>query len=71
MAEEKLYQIEHVQDTTYIDDARDVVEGKRIRYRILDLNEVHHTNVPTMSPQVVKAKLEAEVEERMSLEELG
>jgi len=71
MADEKNFQVERVTDHTYINDAGEPVEGKRVRYRILELNEVHHTNVPSLDPQVVQEQVEQEVISRLALTELG
>lgn len=43
------YEITQTQDYTYLDAANQVIQGKRVWFKIIAYNEVHFVNAPTLS----------------------
>ena len=71
MADEVKFRIERVQNITYLDEARNVVDGFQVTFRMLDFDEVRTVNVPTDDPIDIEAAALLAVERREALASLG
>jgi len=71
MADEVKFRIERVQNVTYLDEARNVVDGFQVTFRMLDFDEVRTVNVPTDDPIEIEAAALLAVERREALASLG
>ena len=71
MADEVKFRIERVQNVTYLDEARNVVDGFQVTFRMLDFDEVRTVNVPTDDPIDIEAAALLAVERREALASLG
>jgi len=65
------YTIEKTSDHTYLDGAGEIVNGKRIRVRLHNFEEIHHLAVPSLSAPVVREAVETLLQQRQELAELG
>ena len=71
MADEVKFRIERVQNITYLDEARNVVDGFQVTFRMLDFDEVRTVNVPTDDPIDIETAALLAVERREALASLG
>ena len=71
MADQPKFRIERVQNVTYLDEARNVVDGFQVTFRMLDFDEVRTVNVPTDDPIDIEAAALLAVERREALAALG
>ena len=71
MADEVKFRIERVQNITYLDEARNVVDGFQVTFRMLDFDEVRTVNVPTDDPIDIESAALLAVERREALASLG
>jgi len=71
MADEVKFRIERVQNVTYLDEARNVVDGFQVTFRLLDFDEVRTVNIPTDDPVDVETSALLAVERREELARLG
>jgi len=71
MADEVKFRIERVQNVTYLDEARNVVDGFQVTFRMLDFDEVRTVNVPTDDPIDIESAALLAVERREALASLG
>jgi len=71
MADEVKFRIERVQNVTYLDEARNVVDGFQVTFRMLDFDEVRTVNVPTDDPIDIETAALLAVERREALASLG
>jgi len=71
MADEVKFRIERVQNVTYLDEARNVVDGFQVTFRMLDFDEVRTVNVPTDDPIDIEGAALLAVERREALASLG
>lgn len=65
------YTIERVSDTTYLDDAGQVVQGVAVRFRLHDFDEVRTVNAANDHPATIENAIEKVVDRRQALAELG
>ena len=66
-----LYEIEKVQDTTYLDDGGRPIRGFGVRFKVPAHNEVHELNVPTADPKTVDKAIKDFIVKRDALSKLG
>ncbi len=65
------YSVTHTEPWTYLNELRNPVQGFRVTFNILPVNEVHTAYVPTLDAPVVKAAIETQVKQREALMALG
>lgn len=65
------FAIENTQNTLYLDKGGQPVNGYRIRVRLLQWDELHDINVPSMDPQVVAEAIQKLIAQRQALADLG
>lgn len=65
------FQIENTQNTLYLDKGGQPVNGYRIRVRLLQWDELHDINVPSLDPPIVAAAVQKLIEQRTALDNLG
>ena len=71
MSDEQVFTIERVSDTTYLDDAGQVVQGVSVQVRLHEYSEVRSVNAPTDDPEMIREKIEQLLERRKLLADLG
>lgn len=64
------YSIDHTAPTVYLDKFGKVVNGFQVSVTLLDFNEAHLLNVPTLEPDTVKAAIKKLLDDRNSLASL-
>jgi hypothetical protein len=65
------YIIEHTQPTVYTDSKGSAVSGFQIEVTFPDFDESHLVNVPKLDKVTVKTAVEALLEQRRELADLG
>jgi len=65
------YRVERTQPTVYIDKGGRAVQGFTVYVHLVDFDEIHELNVPSLSPDVVSEAADRLVEQRTALAELG
>jgi len=65
------YKVERTQPTVYIDKGGRAVQGFTVYVLLIDFDEVHELNVPSLAPDVVSEAAEKLLEQRQALAELG
>ena len=65
------YSVTHTEGWTYLDALRNPVQGFRVTFNILELNETHVVYVPSLAAAPLKAVIEKLVAEREGLIKLG
>lgn len=65
------YAIERTQPTVYLDKGGRAVRGFAVYVLLVDFDEVHEINVPSLSPDIVSEAIESLIEQRTALAGLG
>lgn len=60
----KRYKIEKTSPHTYLDNQGNVVNGTKVDFLLTEYNEYHSINVPTFDALIIKAHIEALLEQR-------
>jgi len=66
-----VYTIEHVQDTTYVDQGGRPVNGFLVTFTVYELNETHSVNVRANNPVEIDKLIRAEIEKFRAIRKLG
>jgi hypothetical protein len=64
------FKILSTQTRTYIDEGGSVVNGYRVTYRILEFQEVHYIDVPSLNKATVAAAIQNVINDRKDLSTL-
>jgi len=65
------YTITHTEPWTYLNDLRNPVQGFRVTFTIVSLNETHTAYVPSLDPATVKPVIDRLLKDREGLMTLG
>jgi len=65
------YKIERTQPTVYLDKGGRAVRGFAVYVLLVEFDEVHEINVPSLSPDTVSEAIEGLIEQRKALAALG
>jgi hypothetical protein len=65
------FTIDRVVPDTYLDQGGNPVNGHLIYFTLTEFGEQSHINVPSITPSLVKERIEAFLEDRKKLAELG
>ncbi len=71
MAEGQKFVIESVKDTTYLDQADQVIDGVLVRVRLTDFDEVRNIKVKNDNPELIRDACEDLVSKREKIDSLG
>lgn len=69
--EVKKYQIEKTLTAPYLGENDQVINGYTLRVRFIEFDELHEINVPDLSPESVKLKLDQAIKNREAVRDLG
>ncbi len=64
MNDEKKYVVESVKNFPYLDQADEIVDGFKIRIRLVDFDEIRFLNLPNDDPETIRLACELIVENR-------
>jgi len=64
------YIILSTQPLTYVDAGGALVNGYRVVFRMVEFNEIHHIQVPSLDPQIVKREITTLITQRKALSSL-
>ncbi len=67
----KRYTIENTSDTVYLDRSNKAIKGYIVVVNLLDYNELHEVNVPSLDKDTVQKAVEKLIKDRESLNALG
>jgi len=65
------YVIERTQPTVYVGPSGRPINGYLVYVRLIDYGETHEIRAATLDPEVVGPEVEALIEQRRALAELG
>lgn len=71
MTDEKAYKIIKTSDRIYVDDAGNLINGKRIEVELIEFAEVHIVNVHSLDAAVVQPEVEELLSQRRLLAKWG
>jgi len=65
------YVVERTQPTMYLDKGGKPVRGFVVYVNLIQWDELHEVNVPSLKPEVVESAIQELIEYRTALQELG
>ncbi len=67
----KGYSVSRVTPETYLDNSQKVVQGFRVTITLIEFDEVHELQVPSIDEKIVTAAAEKLLTQRQKLAQLG
>lgn len=61
------YRVISTQPYTYLDETNNVVDGYRVFFNIVEFNETHFINVPTLNPSTIQNGIKALIADRKTI----
>lgn len=61
------YRVISTQPYTYLDETNNVVDGYRVFFNIVEFNETHFINVPTLNPVAIQNGIKALIADRKTI----